>query len=176
MCGMKSSALLVAVAALAPWAAGAVEVAGTSLTVTLDEQAKGAVTRLVTAHGAELAPAQGATALFRLKLTRTDDFTKSVSVTADDAETCALEAGAAGAARLVYGGFKEGVVFVACTAQGGEAYVRWRISVQTAPGWALETTEYPRLLVAPVLGGDGGDDRLVYGATQGGVVFRKTSF
>ena len=171
MCGMKSSAILVAVAALAPWAAGAVEVAGTSLTVTLDEQAKGAVTRLVTAHGAELAPAQGATALFRLKLTRTDDFTKSVSVTADDAETCALEAGAAGAARLVYGGFKEGVVFVACMAQGGDAYVRWRISVQTAPGWALEATEYPRLLVAPVLGGDGGDDRLVYGATKGGVVY-----
>ena len=44
---MKSSAIWLAAAALVPWVAGAVEVAGTLLTVTLDEQAKGAVTRLV---------------------------------------------------------------------------------------------------------------------------------
>ena len=156
-------------AALAPWAAGAVDVTGASLAVTLDEQAKGAVTRLVTAHGAELAPPRATTPLFRLKLTRVDDFTKSVAVSADDAETCTLGSGAPGAVRLVYGGFKEGVLFVTCTAQGGDAYVRWRISVQTAPGWALEETEYPRLLVSSVLGSDGGDDRFVYGAAKGGV-------
>ena len=40
MCGMKSSAIWVAAAAIAPWAAGAVEVSGASLAVTLDEQAK----------------------------------------------------------------------------------------------------------------------------------------
>ena len=90
MYAMKSSAIWVAAAALAPWAAGAVEVSGASLTATLDEQAKGAVTRLVTAHGADLAPAHGVTPLFRLKLTRADDFTKSVAVSADDAETCKL--------------------------------------------------------------------------------------
>ena len=59
---MKSSAIWLAATAFAPWAAGAVEVSGASLAATLDEQAKGAVTRLVTAHGA--------TPLFRLKLTR----------------------------------------------------------------------------------------------------------
>ena len=166
---MKTSAIWLAAAAFAPWAAGAVEVAGTSLTATLDEQAKGAVTRLVTAHGAELAPAVGSTPLFRLKLTRADDFTTNVVVTADDAETCTLEESAKGAARFVYGGFKEGVLFVSCTAQGGGEHVRWRISVQTAPGWAVEETEYPRLLVSPVLGSDGGDDRFVCGTAKGGV-------
>ena len=166
---MKSSAIWLAAAALAPWAAGAVEVSGASLAATLDEQAKGAVTRLVTAHGAELAPTGVSTPIFRLKLTRADDFTKSVVVTADDAETCALEEGAQNAARFVYGGFKEGVLFVSCTAQGGGTHVRWRISVQTAPGWAVEETEYPRLLVSPVLGSDGGDDRFVFGTAKGGV-------
>ena len=169
MCGMKSSAIWLAAAAFAPWAAGAVEVRGASLAVTLDEQAKGAVTRLVTAHGAELAPTGVSTPIFRLKLTRADDFTKSVVVTADDAETCALEEGAQNAARFVYGGFKEGVLFVSCTAQGGGTHVRWRISVQTAPGWAVEETEYPRLLVSPALGSDGGDDRFAFGAAKGGV-------
>ena len=174
MCGMKSSAIWVAAAALAPWAAGAVEVSGASLTATLDEEAKGAVTRLVTAHGAELAPTGVSTPIFRLKLTRADDFTKSVVMTADDAETCSLEEGAQNAARFVYGGFKEGVLFVSCTAQGGGTHVRWRISVQTAPGWAVEETEveeteFPRLLVSPVLGSDGGDDRFVFGTAKGGV-------
>ena len=65
---MKSSAIWMAAAVFASCAAGAVEVGGSSLTVSLDEQAKGAVTRLVTAHGAELAPAVGSTPLFRLKL------------------------------------------------------------------------------------------------------------
>ena len=167
---MKSSAILLVAAVYAPWAAGAVEVKSTSLAVTLDEQARGAVTRLVTAHGAELAPTHGATPLFRLKLTRTDDFTKSVAVTADDAEKCTLEESGQNASRFVYGGFKEGVITVSCTAQGGGTYVRWRISVQTLSGWAVEETEYPRLLVSPALGGDGGDDRFVRGTTKGGVI------
>ena len=109
---MKSSAILLVAAVCASWAAGAVEVKSTSLAVTLDEQARGAVTRLVTAHGAELAPAHGTTPLFRLKLTRTDDFTKSVAVTADDAEKCTLEESGQSAVRFAYGGFKEGVFTV----------------------------------------------------------------
>lgn len=160
-----------AAAAFAPWAAGAAEVSSASLTATLDEESRGAVTRLVTANGAELAPSRGATPLFRLKLTRSDDFTKSVMVSPEDAETCTLEEGAKNSARFVYGGFKEGVLFVTCTATGGGAHVRWGISVQTAPGWALEETEYPRLLVSPVLGSDGGDDRFVLGTAKGGVIY-----
>ena len=151
-------------------AAAAVVTSGT-LTVELAEDAKGAVSRLVTAQGAELAPATGRMPLFFLKATCADDFTKSVEVSAADAVTFRVEPAADGV-RLVYGGFrKEGVRAVVCTVRGVDAFVRWGISVKMADGWALEETTYPHILVASVLGSDAGDDRFVYGGSKGGVTY-----
>lgn len=166
------TAVAAACAAAGAWACAAATVKSETLTVELAEGAKGAVARLVTAHGAELAPPADTTPLFALKATRADDFLKSVEVSAADAATCAVEP-APGGVRLVYGGFaKDGVRAVVCTVRGAGAYVRWGISVRMAEGWALEETTYPRLLVAPVLGSDAGDDRFVYGTAKGGVTHR----
>ena len=63
---------------------------------------------------------------------------------------------------------------VTCTIRGVGDSVRWGIAVKTAPGWALEETTYPRILVAKALGGDAGDDRFVYGTAKGGVVINIT--
>lgn len=156
------------IVACSAFCAGAVEVKSASLTATIDGGAKGAVTRLVTAHGAELAPAFGTTPLFYLKATRADDFMKSVEMSANDAATCAAEPTSDGV-KLVYGGFKSGIESVICTIRGVGDSVRWGIAVKTAPGWALEETTYPRILVAKALGGDAGDDRFVYGTAKGGV-------
>ena len=152
-------------------AAGAATVAGGSLKVELDESAKGAIARLATKNGAELAPAFGTTPLFYLRATRVDDFTKSISVAASDAKTFTVEKTADGV-KLVYGGFpQEAFVRVACTVRGAGAYVRWGIETELAQGWVLEETTYPRVLVSPVLGSDGGDDRAVYGCAKGGVTY-----
>ncbi|MGN0846418.1 MAG: DUF6259 domain-containing protein, partial [Kiritimatiellia bacterium] len=151
-------------------AASAVVVKSASLTVELDGTRRGAVTRLVTAQGAELAPAVGSTPLFLLKATRADDFQKSVEVSSADAGKVVQDQTADGVT-LRYEGFrKDGVESVACTVRGGGANVRWGIAVKMKEGWALEETTYPRLLVAPALGSDGGDDRAVVGVAKGGVV------
>lgn len=156
--------------ALACAASAAVVKSGT-LTVELAEDAQGAVSRLVTAHGADLAPTTDRMPLFYLKATRADDVAKSVEISAADAAACRVEPAADGV-RLVYGGFrKEGVEAVVCTVRGVDASVRWGISVKMADGWALEETTYPHILVAPVLGSDAGDDRFVYGTAKGGVTY-----
>ena len=150
-------------------AATAATVKSATLTVELDESAKGAVSRMVTANGAELGSMSGKTNLFELKATRADDFKKSETFAALDATTFSVEK-TAESVKLVYGGFKKaGVESVVCTVRGSGTYVRWGISVRMTPGWALEETTYPRTLVSSVLGTDGGDDRFVYGTAKGGV-------
>ncbi len=167
---MVKKSLLIGTLALA-CAASAATVKSTSLTVEVDEAAKGAIARLMTAHGADLGPALGRTPLFLLKATRTDDFMRSVEIRASDAASFAVEPLADGV-RLVYGGFKgEAVQSVVCTVRGVGAYVRWGISAQLADGWALEETTYPRVLVSSVLGSDAGDDRFVYGCAKGGITY-----
>ena len=165
---MKFSTNWIVAAALIPGAAVAVDLASSTLKATFDDKARGAATRLVTAHGAELAPAFASSSLFRIKVTRTDDVTNSVWLTAADADTFTCETASSNLVRLVYGGFKEGVTYVTCAVQGGGDSLKWGISAQIAPGWALEETEYPRLLVASALGNDGGDDRFVCGTASGG--------
>ena len=167
---MKFTANWIVAAALIPGAALAVEVKSSSLAATLDDKARGEVTRIVTAHGAELAPAFASSSLFRIKITRTDNVTNSVWITAADADTFTCETVSTNLVRLVYGGFKEGVTYVTCAVQGVGDALKWGISAQIAPGWALEETEYPRLLASPALGSDGGDDRFVCGTAHGGVV------
>ena len=150
-------------------AATAATVKSATLTVELDESAKGAVSRMVTANGAELGSMSGKMTLFELKATRADDFKKSETFAAFDATTFSVEK-TAESVKLVYGGFKKaGVESVVCTVRGSGTYVRWGISVRMTPGWALEETTYPRTLVSSVLGTDGGDDRFVYGTAKGGV-------
>ena len=87
--------------ALAGAAAAATVKSGT-LTVELAEDAQGAVARLVTAHGADLAPATDRMPLFYLKATRADDVAKSVEISAADVATCRVEPAADGV-RLVHG-------------------------------------------------------------------------
>lgn len=147
----------------------AAEVVARTLTVEVDEQAKGAVTRLVTAQGADLASEIGTTPLFALKLTRVDDFTKSVTVNSSLAKTCVCEK-TAGSVRLVYKDLGEACAEVVCSIRGVGDYVRWGITVTTRTGWALEETSYPRLLLSHCLGGSPNDDAYVVGSAKGGIV------
>lgn len=170
---MKAMLSLLPLAALVLGVARGAEmtVAAKSLSVVFSEEAKGAVSRLITAHGAELAPASGGASIFHVKTTRTDDFSKSCNFTAADAKTFKIVQIADGA-RLIYGGFgKGGLERVECTAKGGGEYVRWSIEVEVAPGWALEETTYPRIVVTPSIGGAGADDRFVYGTAKGGITY-----
>ena len=117
-------------------AATAATVKSATLTVELDESAKGAVSRMVTANGAELGSMSGKTNLFELKATRADDFKKSETFAALDATTFSVEK-TAESVKLVYGGFKKaGVESVVCTVRGAGTYVRWGISVGMTPGGA----------------------------------------
>ena len=106
----------------------AVDVASATLSVTLDEQAKGAVARLVSTHGQELGADKGRTALFGLSLCRTDCYTNMAYASADDASTFSTERLADGV-RLVYGFSGGAVEKVVCTvrAPAGDGKVRWRI-------------------------------------------------
>ena len=150
-------------------AARAAVVTSGTLTVELDETAKGAVSRLVTAHGADLGPASAATSpLFSLRFTRTDDFTKSVWVQASDAASCVCERTPDGLA-LTYRGLGEACEQVVCTVKGGGEMVRWGVSVTAKPGWALEETTYPRMLLSKCLGTSPDDDCCVIGSAKGGV-------
>lgn len=149
--------------------AGAVEVVSKTLTVTLDAAARGAVSRLVTAHGADLGPARGTPPLFDLKFTRVDDFTKSESVSASAASAFRVEP-IDGGIRLVYGGLGAVCDEVVCTVRGGGETVRWGIAVTAKPGWALEETSYPKMLLSACLGTSAADDAFVVGTAKGGIV------
>ena len=92
----------------------AINVASETLAVTLDEQAKGAVARLVSARGQELGAEKGRTALFGLTLCRTDCYTNMAYASADDATSFAAERLADGV-RLVYGFAGGAVEKVVCT-------------------------------------------------------------
>ena len=69
----------------------AVDVASATLAVTLDEQAKGAVARLVSSRGQELGADKGRTPLFGLTFCRTDCYTNMAYASADDATSFAAE-------------------------------------------------------------------------------------
>ena len=164
---MRRRMLFAGVLALA-CASGAATVTSGTLSVELDEGAKGAVTRLATAHGADLGPAAAAVPLFTLRLTRTDDFTKSAWVQASEAASFACEKTADGL-KLTYCGLGEACAEVVCTVRGGGELVRWGVAVTPKPGWALEETTYPRLLLSNGLGTSPDDDCFVVGSAKGGV-------
>lgn len=165
---MAKRFVLVGALALAE-AACAVEVASRTLSVTLDEAGRGAVSRLVTARGADLGAVRGTAPLFDLKFTRTDDFAKSVSASSQKATAFRVERIADGV-RLVYGGLCEACGEVVCTVRGGGEYVRWGISADVKPGWALEETTYPKIRLTSCLGTSPEDDVFVKGSAKGGLV------
>ena len=167
----SKNCLSLALLALYGLKAVAVDVASTTLAVTLDEQAQGAVARLVSARGQELGPDNGRTALFGLSLCRTDCYTNMAYASASDATSFTVERLADGV-RLVYG-FADGAVEkVVCTvrAPAGDGKVRWRIRTTARTGWSVTETRYPRIPLAPQLGTTGLDDACVLGLAKGGVL------
>ena len=149
----------------------AVDVASATLSVTLDEQAKGAVARLVSARGQELGADKGRTALFGLSLCRTDCYTNMAYASADEASTFSTERLADGV-RLVYGFSGGAVEKVVCTVRAptGDGKVLWRIKTTARAGWSVTETRYPRIPLAPQLGTSGADDACVIGLAKGGVL------
>ena len=148
----------------------AIDIKSTTLAVTLDETAKGAVARLVSARGQELGAFATRTSLFSLSLCRTDDFTKTAAASADSATAFKVEKTEDGA-RLTYD-FAEGAVAqVVCTvrAPAGDDKVRWGIRTAARDGWAVTETTYPRVPLALKLGTSGEDDAFVLGMAKGGV-------
>lgn len=151
-----------------PMAVQAVEIASESMRVTLDEARLGAVTRIVTSGGVELASAREQVPLFSVKATRTDDFTKSVAVTPDKDTRCTMTRDG-NALRLVYTQLGEQVEKVTCTVRPDGRKLRWNVAVEPKAGWAVEETAYPRILTAEKIGTTGADDAVVTGGAKGGV-------
>lgn len=75
-------------------------------------------------------------------------------------------------ATLSYEGFAAGALRVTCTATAkpGDAFVRWRASVQVPDDLVLEGVRFPLVNLRPALGDPNGDDAAVLGATKGGVI------
>jgi len=149
-------------------AASAVEVASESIRVVLDEKAHGVVRRIVSADGVELAATRGQLPLFLLKVTRVDDYSKSVDVEPGENASCAVTC-REGGVELVYTGLGEAVVKVVCTVRPDGRKLRWNIAAVPKTGWAIEQTAYPRLLTAERIGTTGRDDAVVAGNAKGGV-------
>ena len=104
---MKATLLYsAAVAAAIGCEALAVEIKSSSLAVSLDEQAKGSVARIVAVRGQELGAINSHAPLFSLSLCRADSYTNIAYVSSSDATSFSAERLADGA-RLVYA-FAEG--------------------------------------------------------------------
>ena len=151
-----------------PLVGSAVEVASESMRVTLDEKAGYAVTRIVSAAGAELGATRGQVPLFEIKATRVDDYAKSVTV-APSAKTPVVRTQNGSAVELAYTGLGEAVESVTCTVRPDGRKLRWNIRVAPKAGWAVEKTAYPRILTAERIGGRGEDDSVVAGTAKGGI-------
>ena len=162
---MKS---LTFVAAFLPLVASAVQTACESMRVVLDETANGAVRRIVSAGGADLASARGQVPLFSLLATRVDDFTKSVTVEPGKDTRCDVSC-RAGVVELTYTGLGDAAEKVVCTVRPDGKKLRWNIRVAPKPGWAIERTVYPRILTAARIGSAGEDDAVVAGTAKGGL-------
>ena len=104
---MKATLLYsAAVAAAIGCEALAIDVTSSSLSVSFDEQVKGAVARVVAVRGQELGAIKSHAPLFSLSLCRADSYTNIAYVSSADATTFSAERLADGA-RLVYA-FAEG--------------------------------------------------------------------
>ena len=169
---MKATLLYsAAVAAAIGCEALAIDVTSSSLSVSFDEQAKGAVARVVAVRGQELGAIKSHAPLFSLSLCRADSYTNIAYVSSADATTFSAERLADGA-RLVYA-FAEGPVEkVVCTvrAPAGDTKIRWRIKTDARDGWAVTDTSYPRIPLATQLGTSGADDACVLGMAKGGII------
>ena len=149
---------------------GGVSVSSTSLTVSFDESNRGRVARITTAKGEALYSPTETDDLFSLTFTREEDFLKTMQVnpsTAKSFSVTRLENGVA----FVYDDCGEAAEKVVCrvTAIPGEREVRWRIATVPRNGWVLESTSFPRLVLAGKLGADARDDALVSGSAKSGI-------
>ena len=148
---------------------GAVAVRSSSLSVEIDA-ANGRVTGLRAANGVEFAAPDGGADLFALGLTRPEDFRAAENVTPAQAARFRHEPLADGV-RLVWEDLGGKVARVECTVRAapGDAKVRFGISFVPTNGWAVVSTEYPRLRLADRIGTTAADDRLLTGAAWGGI-------
>ena len=168
---MKRKIMLGCLACTFGTAVYGVEVSCGTVSVTLDERAKGAVTRIVSSQGCEFAPAGAGIDLFSVVLMQVGAPMMGNYVTSGWAKEFSCERIADGA-RLTYSGFgKEHKLEKAvCTVRADGDRLRWRIALTPKAGWAVQQTEYPRLMLGEMLGTCGADDAVVWGAAKGGVL------
>ncbi|MBO7687096.1 MAG: hypothetical protein J6V72_11965 [Kiritimatiellae bacterium] len=168
---MKRKIMLGCLACAMGTVAHGVEVSCGTVSVTLDERAKGAVTRIASSQGCEFAPAGEGIDLFSVVLMQVGAPMMGNYVTSGWAKEFSCERIADGA-RLTYSGFEKEhkLEKAVCTVRADGDRLRWRITLTPKAGWAVQQTEYPRLLLGEMLGTCGADDAVVWGAAKGGVL------
>ena len=165
---MGKKALIILAVATQACLADAVIVKSATLSVGVDA-AKGCVNSLLAANGVEFA-AKSSTDLFLMELTRPEDFSAKATVGPSSAARFRHEQLPDGA-RLVWEDLGGKIARVECTVKAvpGEKKVRFGMSFVPTNGWAVMSTEYPRLRLADRIGSDTADDRLMSGAAWGGI-------
>jgi len=151
----------------APLAVSGAEVKSSALSVTLDESAKGCVSRLVTPRGVDFClHSQPPPHLFEIVVFNRQDLTRAVSVDAGLAGSFVCEKTPDGV-RLTYSDFPadKPISLAVCTvaALRGDNRLRWRIRAKPSPGWAVGETRYPRFHLTDRLGASSADDGFVSG-------------
>ena len=151
---------------LAPAADDVVFVRSSSLSLGFDTRS-GRVVKVVAADGTDLSPKAGAD-LFKMKLTRTDDFSTDESVSSEKAARFRHEPIADGL-RLVWEDLDGKLSRVECTVRGSatDRKLRFGIALSPANGWAVTIASYPCINFSGRIGESVEDDRLLTGSKQG---------
>lgn len=153
------------------------------LALTLSKPEKGAIVSLVdTEDGREMVAAQATPRLFALTVSdKADPARKQVTLASSEARSFGCEGGSDGGrsvATLRFGDVGGRGVAVTCTAAvaSGDAYLRWRLSVDLPPTLVLERVDFPLVVLrAPLAEGTSGE-AAVAGATKGGVYPRPSQW
>ena len=127
----------------------------------------GRVVKVVAANGTDLAPKVGVD-LFKMLLTRTDDFSVNESISPQAAAKFRCEPLADGL-RLVWEDLDGKLSRVECTIRGSttDRKVRFGLALWPTNGWAVTVASYPCINFSGRIGESVEDDRLLTGAKQG---------
>jgi hypothetical protein len=153
-------------------AAAPVELKTRAMRVTLDPQAKGAISSIVDkASGTEFVATQAAPRLFSLAFSQADGGSQRIYLSSRDARDFSIGV-ERGTTTLSYNGLGAWPVGVICTARvsAQDPLVRWRLSVTIPAGLVLEEVQFPFVVLRAPLGANAADDAAVFGHTKGGVI------
>ena len=147
----------------------AVYVRSASLAVGVNP-ANGRIVSLKATNGVEFA-AKNAIDIFRMEMTRRDDFSASAWTDVNKAKRYRTERLPDGV-KLVWEDVNDKLACVECTVRAApdDPKVRFGISFAPTNGWAVIATEYPRLRLSDRIGDSPDDDCLLIGGDKGGIV------